>query len=459
MSHAPQPPSPVPPTIAAAHAYRPDPRAMRAANDFQPDAAAIEDAPVPLSAHAVLYVVLLLLIAAIAWSIIGTVDRIVVAPGKIATRTPTLVIQSFSTSRILEIDVKPGDHVVQGQVLAKFDPSFAQADVTSLQQKVSSLMAQTRRLQAELSGQDFASGRDPDSAAQAQIYEQEMSDYRAEMDQRDSRMAQIDAQIGADEDTLPGIRAQVAMANNVVAIQQRLQRQQAAAALDVMRAQSNAIDASSRLTNTVQDEEKLRQQRAEAVQEREAFIGKWRSDHSQQLVQARQDLSEAGETLNKANRLQDFTQATAPVDGIVQDVADRSAGSVLKEGDTLVTLVPDGAALYVDASVPARDVSYLKLGDTVRVKLESYPFQRFGTITGTLTVISPDSMPVSDQDPSKLIYRLQVKLDDPQSLAARGILLKPGLVASAEIKTGTRSVASYVLNPVLRVTDESLREP
>ena len=178
-------------------------------------------------------------------------------------------------------------------------------------------------------------------------------------------------------------------------------------------------------------------------------------------MQARQDLAEASETLNKANRMHELTEIAAPVDATVLEVADRSIGSVLKEAETLVTLVPDGAQLYVEANVPSRDISYLKVGDSVRVKLESYPFQRFGTINGVLTVISPDSMPLKDaDDQSKLVYRVEVKLNEnAASLAARNIRLKPGLVASAEIKTGTRSIASYVLNPILRIKDESMREP
>jgi hemolysin D len=384
----------------------------RVANDFQSDAAAIEEAPVSLTAHAALYLVLLLLVVAIVWAMIGTVDRIVVGSGKIASRTPMLVMQPFTTSRVLQIAVKPGDHVTKGQLLARFDPSFAQADVSTLQQKVVSLTAQSQRLSAELSGAPFtaASGDDAERITQAQIYAQEMSDYQAETGQRDSRLAEIESQIEVDQGAIPGIQSQLVMANKVVAIQEYLQREKAAATLDVMKAQSQAIDSSQRLANTRGDLNKLTQQRAETTQERQAYLQKWRSDHNQQLVQARQDLAEASETLNKANRMHDLTQITAPVDATVLEVADRSIGSVLKEAETLVTLVPDGAQLYVEANVPSRDISYLKVGDSVRVKLESYPFQRFGTINGVLTVISPDSMPLKEaDDQSKLVYRVQVK--------------------------------------------------
>jgi HlyD family secretion protein len=206
---------------------------------------------------------------------------------------------------------------------------------------------------------------------------------------------------------------------------------------------------------------KLNAQRAETTQERQAFLDKWRSDHNQQMVQARQDLAESSETLNKAHRMKDLTRIVAPVDGVVLEIADRSIGSVLREAETLVTLVPDGADLYVEANVPSRDISYVKVGDVVRVKLETYPFQRFGTVNGRLDVISADSIPLKQgDDHSELVYHVQVRITDSlRDLAERGIHVRPGLVASAEIKSGKRSVASYILNPILRTTDESLREP
>lgn len=445
-------------------------QAEQIAQGFKSDAVAIEEAPVPLPAHVALYTLAVLLVIAILWSIFGAVDRIVVAPGKIATRTPMLVMQPFTTSRILQIHVKAGDHVRKGQLLVKFDPAFAQADVAALQHKVETLKAQTARLEAELAGQKF-SARPGDSAeriTQAQIFDHEMSDYAAELKQRDSRLAQVDSQIKVDEMSLPGLQSQRDMAHRVVAIQQNLRAQQAAAELDVMRAQTGEIDADLKLQNTTGELSKLRAQRIETSQERQAFLDKWRSDHNQQLVQARQDLAEAVETLNKAHRMKDLTEITAPVSGTVLEVADRSEGSVLREAETLVTLVPDGADLYVEANVPSRDISYVKVGDTVRVKLETYPFQRFGTVNGRLDVISADSIPLK-QDPdqqkrqdvaSQLVYRVQVRITDSlHDLARRSIHVRPGLVASAEIKTGKRSVASYILDPVLRTTDESLREP
>jgi hemolysin D len=439
------------------------------AREFMPDAAIIAEAPVPVSTHMALYIVLVLLIFAILWSIFGSVDRLVVAQGTVATRTPNIVMQPYTTSRITRIHVRPGDHVHKGEVLVSFDPAFAQADKASLEQKVRGLTAQIERIYAELNGKKSFSavaGDSPERRTQAEIFLQETAGYSAEMSERDKRVGGIEAQLKATNDSIDGLRQQVASAKKIVDIQQYLMREGAGVALDVIKAQSSEVDAEIRLSNALGDSKKYSQQRAEIEAERQTFLNKWRSDHNQQLVQARQDLAEASETLNKAQRMKDLTEVIAPVDATVLEIADRSVGSVLREAETLVTLVPDAADLYVQANLSSRDVSYIKAGDHVQIKLEAYPFQRYGTLGGNLSVIGADSISLKsenqsqDDNHSQLVYRVQVRLTETaRELVNRGIRLRPGLVATAEITAGKRSIASYILYPILRLRDESLREP
>jgi HlyD family secretion protein len=352
--------------------------------------------------------------------------------------------------------------VKKGQVLVAFDPAFAEADVAALEHKVRALSARVERLTAQLEGTPFAAtaADNRERQTEAQIFTQESANYDAEMAQRDSRVAAINSELHANTVAVDGLKQQLDMSNKVVDIYQRLLEEKAGAPLDLMKAQSSTVDVNMKLASTTGEVHKLAQQRLETQAERQAFIDKWRSDHNRELVQTRQDLAEASETLAKAHRMREFTRITAPVSGTVLEIADRSVGSVLKEAETLVTLVPDGAALYVEANVPSRDVGYLKQGADVRVKLESYPFQKYGTLNGKLAVISADSIPLKEGEESHLVYRARIRLTDPPSdLAKRGLHLRPGLVASAEIKTGKRSIASYVLNPILRTADEGMREP
>lgn len=429
---------------------------------FKSDADAIEEARVPLSAHAALYGVLVFLVIAILWSILGRVDRIIVAPGKIVTRTPAIILQPFTTSRILAVPVRAGDHVRKGQILVSFDPAFAAADETSNAQKAHRGNIEIERLEAELSGAKAfdAGSNDPDRWTQSQIFAQDRAELSAQMSVRDQRISEIDAQIKADNAIIVGLTRQVETAGKIVEIRQRLLDEGAGAPLDVMNAQTSQIDLESRLKSTEGEVAKLIQQRSETEFERQTVLQKWRSDKNQRLVQARQEVADATQTLNKARKMSDLTELRAPIDGVVLEIAQRSVGSVLREAETLVTMVPDNSNLYVEANIPARDVGYVKVGQRVRVKLEAYPFQRYGTIEGTLDVISADALPLKDGENSQTVYRAQIRLGSaPARLAGRDIDLRPGLVASAEIKAGKRSIAAYILSPVLRTVDEGMREP
>src|SRR5262245_3486055 len=206
--------------------------------NFKPDATAIEEAPIPLSAYSALYVVLALMITAIAWSVIGTVDRIVIAQGKIVTTAPVIVMQPFTVSRIAKLHVKAGDRVRKGQTLVSFDPAFAQADQTSLEQKVRALKAEIDRINAELSGQEFTLGAKTDNErrTQAQLFGQRIAQFEAEMTVRDSRERQVDAQIDSDTKSLEGLNRQLDLAKGVTDIRRQLQEKQLGSTIQLMAA-------------------------------------------------------------------------------------------------------------------------------------------------------------------------------------------------------------------------------
>jgi HlyD family secretion protein len=432
------------------------------AQGFKPDATAIEEAPIPISAYSALYVVLAVLIAGITWSILGQVDRIVIAQGKIVTTAPVIVMQPFTTSRIAKLHVKAGDRVKKGQTLVSFDPAFAQADQTSLEQKVRALKAEIDRINAELSGQEFALGAKADNErrTQAQLFAQRVAQFEAEMTVRDSRERQVDAQIDSDNKSIEGLNRQLELAKGVTNIRRQLQEKQLGSTIQLMAAQKEEEDIDLRLKNTASDREKLNQQKAEILAERQSFLDHWHGDLNQRLSDARKEEAQAIEELNKANKLKDFTELTSPVDAVVLELADRSEGSVLREAETLITLVPDDAELNLEADILSRDVGFVTLGDPVRVKLEAYPFQQYGTLDGKLDVLSPDSLPVKEGERTNVVFRGEIHLRETAgSAAGHGIKLRPGLVATAEIKAGQRSIASYILDPVIQTTDESLREP
>lgn len=436
---------------------------LASSHEFLADAEIVEEAPIAVSASVTLYAVALLVLSAITWATFGFVDRIVMAEGKIATQTPLIVVQPYSTSRILKFAAKPGDHVRKGDVLVTFDPALARADQLALEHKVATLSAQIERIEAQLSEApvfSLGASSSPERRGQAQIFAQQMAERAAELDIRATRERATGTQIAAARESVSALRQQLDNANRMAAIRRFLREQKAGSLMDVMAAQNAVLDLRMRLETAVADENKYVQQLGEIRAERQSYLDKGKAELNQQLVSARDERTDTEQTLAKARKLSDLTQIRAPADGVVLEVSERSVGSVLKEAETLLTLVPDAATLFVQTQVSSSDVGYVKKGDLVRLKLEAYPYQRYGTINGRLEVVGADSVVVKSDDPSRVVYPCRVRIvDTPQALAQRGIAMRPGLVATVEIKSGSQSVLSYLLNPVFGTFDAGLHEP
>jgi HlyD family secretion protein len=139
-------------------------------------------------------------------------------------------------------------------------------------------------------------------------------------------------------------------------------------------------------------------------------------------------------------------------------VAERSVGSILREAEPLITLVPLDVPLEVRARVEARDIGFISRGDKVRIKFHAFPFQKHGTMEGQVEVISEDAF--TDNDQQRIYYEIRVSPGEfTLKKVPEGFRLIPGMTVQAEINVGKRTVASYFTYPLLRGLDESLREP
>lgn len=180
------------------------------------------------------------------------------------------------------------------------------------------------------------------------------------------------------------------------------------------------------------------------------------------LVKARKEEKGVSEGLIKANRMNELVVLTAPEDGIVLDLAKRSVGSVVQPAEPVLTLLPLDAPLFAEVMIGAGDAGYAKSGDEVLIKLDAFPYQRHGTLSGRLRSIRMDTGQggPSPAPTGNLTHRGQVELTaDRLRALPEGTRPIPGMSVTAEIKVGSRSVISYFLYPVIRGLDESIREP
>ena len=435
-------------------------------SEFQSDAVEIEERAPPLVAHLTLYCVMALMLAAVAWASFSHVDMIVTAPGKLVTTTPTIVVQPLETSVIREMHVKAGDVVKRGQALATLDPTFSQADVDQLRKRVSALDSAIARLAAEMNGRDFAAedAADSDRAIQRRIFLERKAYYDASLRNYDAQIASAEVNLKTSkvEDGL--LVQRLDTLNAIERIRKILADKELGSRLNLLASQDARLDVENSLSRVRGSEEDYAHRLDKVKAERHVFIDDFRRTAYQELVDARTKRDSSAEDLRKADLRRKLIVLTAPVDAVVLEIASRSVGSVAREAETLFSLVPRNVPLQAEVNVDGKDISRVAVGQLVRIKFDAFPFQKYGTESGTVRVISRDSFaPEAKADRSSQMpahYRVLVDLSGAELHGMpENFHMIPGMTVMAELNAGSRSVISYFLYPLLRGLDESIREP
>lgn len=441
-------------------------RRPRLVTEFQSDAIEVEHQTPPRLAHVTLYCVLALIAAAVAWATVSRVDMIVTAQGKLSTTRPNLVVQPLETSVIREIHVKAGDRVNQGDLLATLDPTFSQADFDQLRMKVATFDAAINRLQAELGGYDYivANPSSADEVLQRKMFLQRKSAFDAQIANYDAQVASAKANLKTAQDEEKVLVERLDTMQAIERMRASLAEKEVGSRLNLLLSRDARLEVESNLArvrgNIADSEHRVDKSRAD----RQVFAEDFRKTAYQDLVETLSKRDGAAEELKKVELRRNLIVLKAPADAIVLEIASRTIGSVVREAETLFVLVPRDVPLQAEVNVEGRDIGQVSVGQPVRIKFEAFPFQKYGTATGVVRVISQDSFsPDAKSEPARHAtapyYRVLIDLTDTHlRLPQERLQLIPGMAVTAELKVGRRSVISYFLYPLLRGLDESIRE-
>jgi membrane fusion protein, hemolysin D len=408
---------------------------------------------------------------------VAKVDIVISANGKLATSDSQIVVQPLETSIVRSINVKVGQRVHRGELLATLDPTFTQADETELATKLRSLQASSDRLTAEMQGLLYApSDPNADEQTQLEIWQKRQAEYTAHMNAADRKVQQLEADLAAHKTEATGLAEQIRLAGEAQGIYSILVARNLASKLKLIETSEHLVQAKSRLSTNLGEQERIAKQIAETEASRDAFVSEWGRKLGEELAKTRSDRDAAAAQLSKAQLRRQRAVLQAPRDATVLEIADRAEGSVVREAEPVLRLVPADAPIVADIRVDTRDVARLKVGDAVTLKFEALPWQQFGMAYGTLKSLGPDTL--SDENPrestqdmanpglklaareSAIHYRAQVELTEPKFRSLPDdFALRPGMRVVADIKVGRRSVIEYILNPVTRIISDSLREP
>ena len=433
--------------------------------EFQPDSVELEKQPVPFFIRATYYLLLALVVTALLWSILAKMDMIVTARGRLISTGKQVLIQPLVNSIIKKFHVDVGQIVKEGQVLVSLDPTFALADEAQIQVRQAALKVLLKRLECELSGSPFLITPDMDpteAAIQLNLYRGRQNEYKAKLESSESRLEQAKGEAESYKRRLESLTRQLKTTEEVLAMRRKVFSEGADTRLSVLEAESRFSATQAEAEGIANDLKVRTQQIAQYASDRDAFVNNWRNETANTLTTTRKENDSLVEQHAKATRYRELAELTSPVDAVVLDMGRFSIGSVAKEGDPIMTLVPLNTPLEAEVSIETKDIGYVHLGDPVRLKLDAFPFQRHGTMAGRLRVVSEDAYAAATSGENNKVptYQARVELiDTTLHDVPKGTRFLPGMSLSAEIVVGDRRVISFLAYPIIRGLDESLREP
>jgi hemolysin D len=444
--------------------------------DFAPSILAIQARPASPLPRVMLYTLLTLFVLIVLWAIFGKVDVVAVAQGKLVPQSYLKIVQPAEAGIVKEILVKEGDTVKQGQILMRMDAQLQDSDTKMVEADLKQRMLQIRRIDAELSGTPLSMKAGDDATQFRQIESQ----YQSHRQAFEDAVAQEQALLNKATEDYQGARQTETKIKNVLPA---YQEQEAAWAKLHKDGYAGRLLALERERERIEKEGDLKTQ-AFAVESLKAGIAQSQkrlaqitSNYKQQLhnerVEAQGQLVKLQQEVAKQRHKQTLLELKASQAGKIKDVATHTIGSVVSPGTILLTLVPINEPLQAEVMINNDDVGFVHEGQSVKLKLAAYPFQKYGMVDGTVTHVSADAADGQGQgkqnppnqngtnDPTngQAGYKAIVTLN-AQSLRASGKIfnLSPGMQVAAEINQGKRTIMEYLLSPVQGVFQEAARE-
>lgn len=432
--------------------------------DFLPAALEVVERPVSPTARVTAWVLLGLLVVALLWLFLGRVDVVASAPGKLVPADDVKLIQPGSGGIVRAILVRDGQSVHAGQPLVELDPTVSDADAAQAGKALETAQLDAARLRAILSALDGQGLRfTPPAGTTAEVAATQVALARAQLaeiqagsqtraaDTESARAARAEAQIQATKltETLPLLDEQIAANETLLekgyvsklkVIEMRRQRLAAARDRDAALATARKAEA----------------QIAVAGGNSSQSMAEGRARILADLAKAESDTRLRQEELTKAAKRSSLQRLVSPVDGTVTQLAVHTVGGVVEAAKPIMVIVPARGKLVAEVTIANRDVGFVTPGQGVALKIEAFPFTRYGAVPGRLEQISSDAVQDEKQG---LIYTARVALDRA-TIQRDGVTvpLTPGMAVTADIRTGRRSLASYLLSPIDEIRTTAGRE-
>ena len=484
--------------------------------EFLPAALEILETPPPPIPVALMLTICLFFAAALTWSFFGKLDVHAVAQGTVQRAGRAKVIQPLEPGKIAAIHIAAGDHVKAGDLVLELDPAEAMADAMAQSDARNASLAEVARRRAAIEiarsvqtapqmspASPASSDKSPiakaaaDSASRVVWDEgtpegvrlRESAVLSADLFQLSDALNSLDKQMAQKEATRERTKMSIAFQDKLIeTLTARVGTRQEAIDLKVG-TKINLYDAKEELeksqSSLASDQGQLIETDAaikEVESETAKTISQFIADNENKLVEAARKADEAREGFAKAQAKLQRTKLFAPIDGVVQQVSVTTVGQVVTTGQELVVIAPSEGELQVEALVANLDIGFVKLGQDAAVKVDAFPFTRFGVLHGKVVRIAAEAVdeqsakraladattasgpgaPTASAAPGQLesfVFPVTVALQETtMRVGDADVPLAPGMTVAVEIKTDSRRVIDYLFSPLAKMASEAMRE-
>ena len=433
---------------------------------FLPAALSLQETPVHPAPRRAALAVCAMFVAALVWAIVGQVDIVAVAQGRIVVSDATKTLQPLEASVVKRVLVKNGDAVKAGQVLVELDATNASADQASVREQLAAVVSEERRSTALTNA--LRDGRAPvlrllPLGETAEPRPQATTQLQAEWQDITAKLAKLSAEQARRQAEIATVRELINKLNATLPI--AAQREADFKSLTEQGFMSSHAG-QDRTRERIEQERDLATQKArlieaqaalaEAAHSRSAYLAETQRLLGERQAQAASKREQLTQERSKAEQRSRLTQLTAPVDGTVQQVAVHTEGGVVTPAQVLMVIVPKDAQVSAEVVIDNKDIGFVNAGQAVAVKLETFPYTRYGTVEGKVKSVVADAV---NDDKRGAIFPAVLTLSQATiNVDGKRIKLSPGMNVTAEIKTGKRRVIEYLLSPIQRSVSESLGE-
>ena len=443
------------------------PHRLRHEVQFLPAALALQEQPVHPAPRYIQWLLIAFAALALLWACIGEIDVVATASGKIVPSGKSKIIQPSEVAVVKAIHVYDGQQVKAGQLLVELDAKITAADVERLHSDLLAAQVDSARATALLEAiqQDTRPASlkalipqaNPQQLDAAQRWVQgQYLELRSSLDQVSAEIDQRSAEIQAAQAWVSKLQESLPITRELSADYKRLLDKAYIAKHAYLEKEQARLDQERELAVQQARVLELKAAKQEAERRRTGVLAQTRRAMLDLQHESNQRVAALQQELNKAEQRDRLTRLTAPVDGTVQQLSIHTDGGVVTEAQPLMVIVPSDQPVEVEAMLENKDIGFVRAGQEVEIKVETFTFTKYGVVHGTVLSISNDAI---EDEKRGLLYSTRIQLNENRiNVGGKQIALSPGMSVRAEVKTDKRKVIDYFLSPLQQYADESLGE-